>query len=510
MGQLAERVPVVQRKPQALAKRSPTGEPHPRSTARPQSGGAVAGRVASPVSEVVGGLPGRLRAGVEGLSGIAMDDVRVHRNSSEPAKLGALAFTRGTEIHLGPGQEQHLPHEAWHVVQQKEGRVRATTQMKGDAVNDDSRLEREADRMGDASLVHRGPPGPLRRAAVPLNPATQGKIDTRHAQKPWGPILPVFKRYDKDGHEYILSAYNSPSSIFIDLIRKDTKYLLGEEHHTGVWETEITPWPSVKKMSESVRMIPRDPSDVKGELVASPSQNPKPLESAHAALISILLALHGKLNDLCMPRANANWIMLKGHFQSLVDQSKDHIEEVATYIPIYKDWAALYDQSKLRNDSLNKTRKFATQLAGSAASIRVVRQLLIGFQTALGSTAGQRWLEDVRRQAKKLDDIRFFIPALTNPLLELAGIAGTPEVEPVKSLAAATFGKASFSAVAAATNPARERAMAYNIAAAQPPLLVQLGKNHLAPVVKTLASTRVVAVDLDAGERLSKYTLRIF
>ena len=145
MGQLAERVPVVQRKPQPVAKRSPTSELHPRSTAGPQSGGAVAGRVASPVSEVVGGLPGRLRAGVEGLSGIAMDDVRVHRNSSEPPKLGALAFTRGTEIHLGPGQEKHLPHEAWHVVQQKQGRVQATTQLKGAAVNDDAGLEREAD-----------------------------------------------------------------------------------------------------------------------------------------------------------------------------------------------------------------------------------------------------------------------------------------------------------------------------------------------------------------------------
>jgi hypothetical protein len=27
-----------------------------------------------------------------------------------------------------PGQEQHLPHEAWHVVQQKQGRVKPTGQ----------------------------------------------------------------------------------------------------------------------------------------------------------------------------------------------------------------------------------------------------------------------------------------------------------------------------------------------------------------------------------------------
>jgi hypothetical protein len=75
----------------------------------------------------------------------------VHRNSSEPAKLDALAFARGTDIHLGPGQEEHLPHEAWHVVQQKQGRVRATRQMKGFGLNEDSGLEAEADRMA-ASL----------------------------------------------------------------------------------------------------------------------------------------------------------------------------------------------------------------------------------------------------------------------------------------------------------------------------------------------------------------------
>jgi hypothetical protein len=93
-------------------------------------------------------LPASLQAGVETLSGLAMDDVRVHRSSPEPAKLGALAYAQGSDIHLGPGQEQHLPHEAWHVVQQKQGRVRATAQMKGAALNDDRSLEREADAMG--------------------------------------------------------------------------------------------------------------------------------------------------------------------------------------------------------------------------------------------------------------------------------------------------------------------------------------------------------------------------
>ncbi|WP_287360014.1 DUF4157 domain-containing protein [Moorena sp. SIO3B2] len=94
------------------------------------------------------GLPDRLKAGVENLSGYSMDDVRVHYNSSKPAQLQALAYTQGTDIHVAPGQEKHLAHEAWHVVQQKQGRVRPTIEAKGAPVNDNQWLETEADRMG--------------------------------------------------------------------------------------------------------------------------------------------------------------------------------------------------------------------------------------------------------------------------------------------------------------------------------------------------------------------------
>jgi len=96
------------------------------------------------------GLPDQLKSGIESLSGFSMDHVRVHFNSSQPAQLNALAYAQGSDIHLAPGQEQHLPHEAWHVVQQAQGRVRPTLQMKdGVPVNDDVGLEREADVMGE-------------------------------------------------------------------------------------------------------------------------------------------------------------------------------------------------------------------------------------------------------------------------------------------------------------------------------------------------------------------------
>ncbi|WP_287312859.1 DUF4157 domain-containing protein [Moorena sp. SIO1G6] len=95
------------------------------------------------------GLPDRLKAGIENLSGYSMDDVRVHYNSVKPAQLQALAYAQGTEIHVGPGQEKHLPHEAWHVVQQKQGRVMPTMQLKGGVkVNEEAGLEKEANEMG--------------------------------------------------------------------------------------------------------------------------------------------------------------------------------------------------------------------------------------------------------------------------------------------------------------------------------------------------------------------------
>lgn len=101
-----------------------------------------------------GGLPDPLKSGIEALSGLDMSAVRVHYNSPQPAQIDALAFTQGPDIHLAPAQERHLPHEAWHVVQQAQGRVQPTLQMKGGApVNDAEGLEHEADLMGDRALV---------------------------------------------------------------------------------------------------------------------------------------------------------------------------------------------------------------------------------------------------------------------------------------------------------------------------------------------------------------------
>ena len=119
------------------------------------------------------GLPDKMKTNLENASGFDMSDIRVHRNNPEPAKVGAFAYTQGTDIYLGPGQEQHLGHEAWHSAQYKQGRVQANTSFKsadGGAVagNDQVHLEKEADVMG-AKLMQ---PQTERAETLPASGAT--------------------------------------------------------------------------------------------------------------------------------------------------------------------------------------------------------------------------------------------------------------------------------------------------------------------------------------------------
>lgn len=100
------------------------------------------------------GLPDSLKAGVENLSGHDLDDVKVHYNSARPGQLQAHAYAQGRDIHVAPGQEEHLPHEAWHVVQQQQGRVKPTGQLGGQQpINDDAGLEHEADVHGARAVA---------------------------------------------------------------------------------------------------------------------------------------------------------------------------------------------------------------------------------------------------------------------------------------------------------------------------------------------------------------------
>lgn len=100
-------------------------------------------------------LPDDLRTRMEHALGADFSAVRIHEGPQATA-MGALAYTQGTNIHFAPGQYdpgsrrslELLGHELTHVVQQAQGRVAATPLAKGQAINDEPSLEREADLMG--------------------------------------------------------------------------------------------------------------------------------------------------------------------------------------------------------------------------------------------------------------------------------------------------------------------------------------------------------------------------
>jgi len=120
-------------------------------------------------------LPARPRRVLEQLSGYDLSGVRVYADSPWPAHLGARAFVFGLDVHLSPEAEDALGHGAWHVVQQKQGRVRATGTASFDehplgvvGLNDEEALEREADMLGllARGLVPRGAVPPMTGGAV--------------------------------------------------------------------------------------------------------------------------------------------------------------------------------------------------------------------------------------------------------------------------------------------------------------------------------------------------------
>lgn len=119
-------------------------------------------------------LPRAVQAKMEAAFGTDFSGVRVHIGP-QAARIGAVAFTRGNDIYFAPGRyqphslqgQQLLGHELAHVVQQRQGRVRANS--GGVSVVQDRALESEADRLGMRAAMSRAPAAPGRPfAPVPI------------------------------------------------------------------------------------------------------------------------------------------------------------------------------------------------------------------------------------------------------------------------------------------------------------------------------------------------------
>lgn len=124
----------------------------------------------------VGGksLPTAILAKMEKAFGADFSAVRVYEGP-QAARIGAIAFTTGNDIYFAPGRfrpetpqgVQLLGHELTHVLQQRQGRVKAPVGGQT-AVVMDHLLEAEADRMGrmaaSVAITPATPPKPARPA----------------------------------------------------------------------------------------------------------------------------------------------------------------------------------------------------------------------------------------------------------------------------------------------------------------------------------------------------------
>lgn len=226
--------------PHITAQRQEADEPLQAQTAQ---------RAETPAKPNHTGLPDNLKSGIESLSGLSMDNVKVHYNSSQPAQLNALAYAQGTDIHVAPGQEQHLPHEAWHVVQQAQGRVKPTMQMKGGmSINDDASLENDADLMGQKAM-NAGGDAALKRTLSPIRDLNSiqavfqcekgdidgdGKLTGRHDSyiAGGGYVSSSLSAYPSEA-KFISGTITDPSSKNVEPVGVEMEATIGPDHPRG-------------------------------------------------------------------------------------------------------------------------------------------------------------------------------------------------------------------------------------------------------------------------------------
>lgn len=113
------------------------------------------------------GIPEPLKGQLESENNVDLSDVEVIRDSNKPAEYGTEAFSANKKIHLAPGKEDHLEHEARHEVQKKQGKVKATGKLKdGTPVNTDPELEKDADK-NNPTAANPVTSGQLTKAELP-------------------------------------------------------------------------------------------------------------------------------------------------------------------------------------------------------------------------------------------------------------------------------------------------------------------------------------------------------
>jgi hypothetical protein len=441
------------------------------------------------------GLPDRLKAGVEALSGLSMDDVRVYRNSPRPARLQAHAYAKGNEIHLAPGQERHLPHEAWHVVQQKRDPVRPTLRMSGVPVSASPALEAEADTMGTRAAQSLSFGARPRRAAFQGSGVVQAKLAWK-GQKldplPADASATVTALFQHDDL-FVMRDNSLPQNNQVQIIRADTKYLLGENHLQSRWPQYIEHW-SVDTMREARKIIPE----------LAPAQSPggkdQHLDSMPAYALSKALVVTAHLNQLLAiwkaARAGdklGHAVQLPNHILPVADYDMNELVLVGTQ---YKDYAKKYKQ-------IRQTEPPADLLYFAGMYDTVYRVIFADARAAIQALLAEPQNALKPEQAPKYEAIRFarrtLIPFIED-VSKVVAPAHAQARQALKGLAENRNPRAHGDDYLEAANPYREAAMAANLRGARAPLLAKIGNAHIVRLAALVPNAHAVDKGVDFNE----------
>jgi Domain of unknown function (DUF4157) len=468
-------------------------------------------------------LPAGLRAGIETLSGVSLADVPVHYDSAAPARIGAGAFAAGDEIHVAPGQERHLPHEAWHIVQQKQGRVRPTTALKrGGAASRDPALEAEADRMGAAAARAPSPPPgaalPAARAA-PSPPAAvvqPNVIDRDTWLKTTDPVSPTLAEHIKSKKSYRLrdDFHGRLGDEPVHLLDMSKKYLIGEEHGapaTAKWKAETQNWSKVDKMFEWNKALPREDRKEVG-LPGDTDLNDQALESRHAYLLANVFDAQDDCNVLGASFVKALWTdpAQKDFIRDLVSNAIDDLFTVDFSRTEYGGYVAAFDAKPRKSRRSRQIYDFGVKFRdvyhpAIGVLSGFLNDALAAFDRFHAAPADPRAADEKKTVESALDKVaanRAFLVTMANELIALNGIKDKSELAALAKLLkpADTI---QGSEILNAVNPARERGMVENINSADAPLLVKLGDDH---VDSLKAAIGAAIVPIHKAESLEKET----
>jgi len=186
------------------------------------------------------GMPDSMKNQYEAMSGLSLEDVRVHYHSDKPARLGAMACAQGSHIYLGPGQERQLGHELGHVIQQKTGSVRPTGRLLSTDISISSSLEREADGYAQKAKSHEstGLHRPLRMRPRVSNPVVQLK-PILDKERGW-PFFVDDQHMDKSKPRFLLMRFIEMDDYVAFQIRDHTDRIFWKK--TKEWEEIARPY----------------------------------------------------------------------------------------------------------------------------------------------------------------------------------------------------------------------------------------------------------------------------